>query len=119
MRNFITPLQEGYIRSHNRVPMIEESEHKVKLMNGDEEVKTLTMEDIKALPAHEVMVCMRCAGHRRTEMTDMRPLDIRGVNFGPYAIYNVVYKGPLVRDVLAAAGVDLDKVKDKYLWTTG
>lgn len=77
------------------------------------------MEDIKGLPSREVMVCMRCAGHRRSEMTDMRPNDIRGVNFGPYAIYNVLYKGVLVRDVLKEAGVDLDSVKDKHLWTTG
>jgi sulfite oxidase len=62
---------------------------------------------------------MRCAGHRRSEMTDMRPNVIRGVNYGPYAIYNVRYKGPRVSDVLKASGVDLNKVKDKHLWTTG
>ena len=68
---------------------------------------------------HEVMVCMRCAGLRRSEMTDMRPMDVRGVNFGPFALSNVVYKGPLVRDVLIKAGFDLEKIKGFHLISSG
>lgn len=52
-------------------------------------------------------------------MDDLMPSMIRGVNFGPYAIYNTVYKGPLVTDVLKKAGVDLSKCKNMHMVTTG
>lgn len=65
------------------------------------------------------MVCMRCAGHRRTEMDDLMPSAIRGVNFGPYAIYNCTYSGPRITDVLKYCGVDISKLKGKWLVTSG
>lgn len=43
---------------------------------------------------------MRCAGLRRNEMSDIKPMDIRGVNLGPFALSNVIYKGPLLITVL-------------------
>lgn len=77
------------------------------------------MEDIKKIKPHEVMACWYCAGNRRSEMTDLRPMDIRGVNFGPYGISNGVLKGPLVRDVLLSIGVDLESVKNLHFATMG
>lgn len=50
---------------------------------------------------------------------EMAPLLIRGVNFGPFAIYNCMYRGPLVRDVLEWAGVKLEGLEDKWLTSTG
>lgn len=52
-------------------------------------------------------------------MVDIAPDLIRGVVFGPFSIYNVMYKGAPVRDVLLQAGVNLDEVKDKFLTCTG
>lgn len=39
--------------------------------------------------------------------------------FGPFAIYNTVYSGPRVTDVLKFCGVNLEEIKDKHLITTG
>jgi hypothetical protein len=51
VRHFITPLREGYVRSHNRVPIYEsEDEHTVDLFMEDTKIKTLTIKELKALP---------------------------------------------------------------------
>lgn len=42
-----------------------------------------------------------------------------GVNFGPFSISNVMYKGALVTDVLRDAGINLDVIKDKHLIAEG
>jgi sulfite oxidase len=116
---FITPLEEGYIRSHNKVPHIDPKTHKIRLLNKEKHITDISMDKLKSFKPHEVMVCMRCAGHRRSEMTDIAPHLIMGVNFGPFAIYNVLYKGALLIDVLRDAGVNLDEVKDKHLIAEG
>jgi sulfite oxidase len=112
--NYLTPLQEGYIRNHNKCPMIDENKHTVEFNNGNKKT-VLSMKDIKKLPPHEVMVCMRCAGHRRADMAAVNDLRVRGVRFGPYAISNAKYKGVLVRDVLESLGYDLESLKGKHL----
>lgn len=51
VRHFITPLREGYVRSHNRVPIYEdENEHTVDLYMEDTKLKTITMKELRALP---------------------------------------------------------------------
>lgn len=77
------------------------------------------MDKIKSFKPHEVMTCMRCAGHRRSEMMVLAPNLIMGVNFGPFSISNVIYKGALVTDVLRDAGLSLDVIKDKHLIAEG
>lgn len=72
-RYFITPLREGYVRSHNAVPIIDVDAWKVDVHYKGKLIKQVTMEDLKALPQHEVMVCVRCAGMRRTDLDDMMP----------------------------------------------
>jgi hypothetical protein len=50
VRHFITPLREGYVRSHNRVPIINEDEHEINLFNAGKKVRTLKIEDLRELP---------------------------------------------------------------------
>mgnify|MGYP001559458522 CR=1 FL=1 len=77
------------------------------------------MNDLKQMTAHEVMICLRCAGHRRSEMNDIRPMDIKGVNFGAFAISNAIYKGPLIKDVLLSVGITIESLRGKHLYTKG
>lgn len=98
--------------------MIDESKHKIDFFIGDKFIKSLTMEEIKKLPTHSVMNCMRCAGHRRSEMLMFNPR-IVGVNYGPFAISNVVFTGPRIRDVLKYLGIKEEDVKDKHFVCTG
>lgn len=115
---FITPYHAGYIRAHNRIPVIDESKHKIDFFVGDKFHKALTMKELKSLPTHEVMYCMRCAGHRRSEMSCWNPR-IVGVNYGPFAISNVVFKGARITDVLKHLGIREEDVKDKHFVCSG
>jgi len=65
------------------------------------------------------MYCMRCAGHRRAEMMVMAPHLVMGVNFGPFSVYNAIYKGALLIDLLKAANVNFDEIKEKHLIAEG
>ena len=59
---------------------------------------TLTLEDLRALPAHEHAVTLECAGNGRLEM---RPLPT-GEPWGDYAVSTARWKGALLSDVLGA-----------------
>lgn len=118
VKHFLTPYNAGYIRSHNRVPVIDESKHKIDFFFEDKFHRTLTMKELKTLPTHEVMFCMRCCGHRRSEMSCWNPR-IVGVNYGPFAISNVVFKGARVTDVMKYLGIKEEDVKDKNFVCTG
>ena len=60
---------------------------------------TLTLEDLRALPAHEHAVTLECAGNGRLEM---RPLPT-GEPWGDYAVSTARWKGALLSEVLALA----------------
>lgn len=115
---FITPSNAGYIRNHNRVPIIDESKHKIDFYIGDKYMKSLTMDELKKLPTHEVMYSMRCAGHRRVELRSINSR-ILGINFGPFVISNTIFKGPRISDVLKYLGIDEEDVKNKHFVMEG
>ena len=58
---------------------------------------TLTLDDLRALPAHEHAVTLECAGNGRL---DMRPLPT-GEPWGDYAVSTARWTGALLHDVLA------------------
>ena len=69
---------------------------------------TLTLDDLRGLPAHDQAVTLECAGNGRL---DMRPLPT-GEPWGDYAVSTAHWTGALLSDVLALAqpaeaGVDV------------
>lgn len=69
---------------------------------------TLTLDDVRALPAHDQVVTLECAGNGRLEM---RPVPT-GEQWGDYAVSTSRWTGAQLRDVLAlvepaAEGVDV------------
>ena len=60
---------------------------------------TLTLDDLRAMPAHEHAVTLECAGNGRLEM---RPLPT-GEPWGDYAVSTARWTGALLHDVLAQA----------------
>ena len=101
----ITPTSLHYIRSNFAVPF-----HEGSLEIGGAVAKplTLTLEDLRAMPAHEHAVTLECAGNGRL---DMRPLPT-GEPWGDHAVSTARWKGALLHEVLAlarpaAAGVEV------------
>ncbi len=109
--SFITPNSIFYKRNHMPVPQIKPEEYRLTV-----EVPTtlgkrslqLSLDDLKKLPVAEITATLQCAGNRRSDIADVKP--VRGLNWQLGAIGNAKWRGVYLRDVLAAAGVGESKV---------
>src|SRR3954452_5518263 len=101
----ITPTEFHYVRSNFSLPA-----HDGTLEVGGAVANplTLTLDDLRAMPATERAVTLECAGNGRL---DTRPLPI-GEPWGDYAVSTARWRGVLLHDVLervhpAPEGVDV------------
>src|SRR3954469_13143623 len=90
----ITPTPQHYVRSNLAVPP-----HDGRLQIGGAVARptTLTLDDLRAMPAHEHAVTLECAGNGRLEM---RPLPT-GEPWGDFAVSTARWRGALLHEVLA------------------
>jgi len=100
----ITPTRHHYVRSNFSLP-----EHDGTLTVGGavDQPLTLTLEDLRALPAVEHAVTLECAGNGRL---DTRPLPA-GEPWGGYAVSTAVWTGARLSDVLQQARPHSDGVE--------
>jgi len=92
----ITPTEFHYVRSNFAVPT-----HDGTLAVGGavQNPMTLTLDDLRAMPAVERAVTLECAGNGRLEM---RPLPT-GEPWGAYAVSTARWTGALLHEVLERA----------------
>jgi DMSO/TMAO reductase YedYZ molybdopterin-dependent catalytic subunit len=93
----ITPTALHYVRSNFALPAHDGSLH---VGGAVARPTTLTLDDLRDLPARELAVTLECAGNGRLEM---RPLPT-GEPWGDYAVSTARWTGALLSDVLAQAG---------------
>ncbi|KAK4632266.1 Nitrate reductase [NADH] 1 [Fulvia fulva] len=97
----ITPNELHYIRNHGAVPRLLWEFHKLDVEDGK---LTLCMNDLKDNFEHiNIPVALACDGNRRKELNMIRKS--KGFSWGAGATGCAYLKGPLLRDVLEAAGV--------------
>lgn len=97
----VTPNELHYVRSHGAVPHLLWETHTVDVENGK---LVLSMDNLAYhFDSINIAVALACDGNRRKELNMVRRS--KGFNFGPGAISCAYWKGPLLSDVLAAAGV--------------
>ncbi len=103
----LTPTELHYVRSNFALP-----EHDGTLEVGGAVANpiTLTLEDLRALPAHERAVTLECAGNGRLET---RPLPI-GEPWGDYAVSTARWTGALLHEVLEQAVPTADAVDVRF-----
>ena len=89
----ITPAALHYVRSNFALP---EHDGRLEVGGAVENPLTLTLDDLRAMPAHERAVTLECAGNGRLET---RPLPI-GEPWGDYAVSTASWTGALLHDVL-------------------
>ena len=92
----ITPTDLHYVRSNFAVPTHDGT---LEIGGAVEHPTTLTLDDLRAMPAHERAVTLECAGNGRLET---RPLPI-GEPWGDYAVSTARWRGALLHDVLERA----------------
>ena len=92
----ITPTELHYVRSNFALPTHDGT---LEIGGAVGNPTTLTLDDLRALPAHDHAVTLECAGNGRL---DMRPLPT-GEPWGDYAVSTARWTGALLSDVLALA----------------
>ena len=101
----LTPTDLHYVRSNFALPTHDGILH---IGGAVEKPTTMTLDDLRALPAVQRAVTLECAGNGRL---DTRPLPI-GEPWGGYAVSTAMWTGARLSDVLAravptAAGVEV------------
>src|SRR4051812_8474387 len=92
----ITPTRLHYVRSNFAVPVHDGT---LEVGGAVENPITLTLDDLRAMPACERAVTLECAGNGRLQT---RPLPI-GEPWGDYAVSTARWTGALLHDVLERA----------------
>src|SRR4051794_32803684 len=100
----ITPTELHYVRSNFPVP---EHDGTLEIGGAVENPTTLTLDELRAMPAVERAVTLECAGNGRL---DTRPLPA-GEPWGSYAVSTARWKGARLHEVLARARPAADGVE--------
>src|SRR5213079_2531955 len=103
----ITPTELHYVRSNFAVPIHDGT---LEVSGAVDNPTTLTLDDLRAMPAVERAVTLECAGNGRLEM---RPLPI-GEPWGDYAVSTARWTGALLHDVLEQARPATDGVDVRF-----
>lgn len=113
VETFYTPNDLFFVRNHNAVPVIPEEEYELEVEANEKagiKARKFTLKELKALPRHEVVSALQCAGNRQEDyVTSDRPLYV-APHWRNGAIGNAKWVGVKVRDVLRECGMDVDAV---------
>src|SRR4051794_23362451 len=90
----VTPTSLHYVRSNFALPAHDGT---FEVGGAVANPVTLTLDDLRAMPAQERAVTLECAGNGRLET---RPLPI-GEPWGDYAVSTARWRGALLKDVLS------------------
>jgi len=97
----VTPNERFYIRSHFPVPAIKAGEWRLQVRGLVRSPLSLSLDDLRKMPAREDVVTLECAGNGRSLF---RP-KIEGEPWGLGAVSTAVWKGVSLASVLDAAGL--------------
>jgi DMSO/TMAO reductase YedYZ molybdopterin-dependent catalytic subunit len=103
----ITPTELHYVRSNFAVPTHEGT---LEVGGAVANPTTLTLDDLRAMPAVERAVTLECAGNGRLEV---RPLPV-GEPWGDYAVSTARWTGALLHEVLERARPAADGVEVRF-----
>ncbi|TBU41637.1 molybdopterin binding oxidoreductase [Dichomitus squalens] len=112
----ITPEDLVYCRNHSPVLDIDESTWSVQV-NGAERSRSFTLEELQTkFPRVEVVAALQCAGNRRKEMDQVKP--VKGILWYDGVIANARWAGVRVRDILQASGVESESLQGWHVCFT-
>ncbi|KAK3330022.1 hypothetical protein B0H66DRAFT_611244 [Apodospora peruviana] len=106
----ITPNELHYVRNHGAVPRLLWELHRLDIEGGgaNDGKLSLSMDQLKNRYTDSIInipVAMACTGNRRKELNLMRKT--KGANNGAASVGCAYWKGPLLRDVLISAGINI------------
>jgi DMSO/TMAO reductase YedYZ molybdopterin-dependent catalytic subunit len=99
--DYITPVEHFFVRTHVYVPAVNINEWRLSVGGSVATPLTFTMDDLKKLPAAELVSVLECAGNGRSFYQPPVP----GMQWGHGAVGNARWRGVRLADVLMRAGL--------------
>ena len=108
----ITPNDQFFVRYHLAdIPEVKVEDYKITVGgDGADGTATLTLADLKAMPAVEVVAVNQCSGNRR----GLSKPHVAGVEWGYGAMGCARWKGAKLKDILAKAGLKKEAVEVSF-----
>ncbi len=94
----VTTRDAHYVRANFATPLLDAAAYALALRGLDGELRTVTLDTLRALPQHELVLTMECAGNDRL---GLRPLPA-GEPWGSGAVSTSQWRGARLCDVLDA-----------------
>src|SRR6185312_4790034 len=112
LRTPITPNDQFFVRYHLAdIPEVKVEDYKITVGgDGADGTATLTLADLKAMPAVEVVAVNQCSGNRR----GLSKPHVAGVEWGYGAMGCARWKGAKLKDILAKAGLKKEAVEVSF-----
>jgi len=105
-QSFITPIEHFFVRSHAPVPKIDAGQFRLSIGGLVRAPIECSLDELtRSFASHKMMTALACAGNRRDELIEIKPVPGE-VPWGNEAIGNAVWEGARLSEVLVAAGVD-------------
>jgi len=101
LNTFITPNEAFYVRSHIPIPQIDAATWALKIGGEVNSPITLSLDEIKKLPAVTITNTLECAGNGRAFFQPA----LAGIQWEKGAVGNARFTGARMSDVLKKAGV--------------
>lgn len=102
---FVTTQDDFYVRCHGDIPHLDERNHRLRIDGKVGTPLNLSMADLRErFPRRTVTAVMQCAGNRRADLRQVRP--VAGEPWDCGAIGNAEWTGASLSEVLRAAGAD-------------
>jgi len=101
--DYLTPIEHFFVRTHVYVPTVNINEWRLNVGGSVATPLALAMDDLKKLPAAELIGVLECAGNGRAFYQPPVP----GMQWGQGAVGNARWRGVRLADVLKRAGVRL------------
>jgi sulfite oxidase len=99
--DYITPIEHFFVRTHVYVPTVNSAEWRLKVEGEVATPVSLAMEDLKKLPAEELVSVVECAGNGRGFYEPTVP----GLQWTNGSVGNGRWRGVRLADVLKRAGI--------------
>jgi DMSO/TMAO reductase YedYZ molybdopterin-dependent catalytic subunit len=111
-REAITPNDAFFVRYHlSDIPEVDAKSWKLSVGgDGANGQASLTLDDLKAMPAHEVVAVNQCSGNRR----GLSKPHVAGVEWGYGAMGCARWKGARLKDILDKAGLKKEAIEISF-----
>jgi DMSO/TMAO reductase YedYZ molybdopterin-dependent catalytic subunit len=101
LNTYITPNDAFYVRSHMPIPQVDAAAFALKVGGEVNSPLTLSVDEIRKLPAHTITVTLECAGNGRGFFQPA----LAGIQWEKGAVSTARFTGARMADVLKKAGV--------------